>query len=1243
MSIELGRTGQFTLLASDTKDPGSGLAESISALRAEQIRLLYRQRGVAPVNLIVAGLTCAALRSVYPAWVLALWLGLFCLVILGRFLLQRRYRTKEHAVEMVQYGGRFFAFGAFATGSLWGLTGSIAFMTSDPTEIVFGVFILGGMMAAGIVGNAAYLPAMFGFMLPTIVPVIAALGFRHESSQIEMALMLIAFATVLVIVGRNINRSIVENIRLRIEQSTLSTKLGASQAAMATAQAIGHVGTIELDPDSGVARCSDEIYRIFGVDPVGFKPTYEALLQRVHPDDRPAVAKWYARLIVAPASLSIDHRIVMDDGTIKHLHESTRSDFSPEGRPVRLIGSVQDITERKQAELEFRFANTLLTTEMETSPDGILVVDGNKKILSFNKRFGELWKVPTKDLVGTEDIAALTKVASQTKDPEKFLTRVQYLYDHPDEAGHEKIETADGRFIDRRSAALRTATGKNLGRVWFFRDVTQETRAAKVLAYRDRLLRAVTSGAEILVKVDSLDEGMPEALRIVGQSLRVDRALVIEECPGKESPLALRYLWQRRGIQPRIKESEFTGATFDPRGSAAWRKQLTEGKPIFAQFATADEASRAMLARFQSHSTLLLPIFVRNHLWGSLGIDAVTAPRDWTDHEIETLKTFAGIAGSLIQRSEARLALQTSEERFRVFSAISPDAMVTIDTRGLIRDWNPAASLILGYSEEEAIGKQVHELLTPSRFREEADRSMKIFAATGKGGALGKTRELAARKKDGSEIAVELSIAGATLGDSWQAIGILRDITQRKLAEAQALQAARFDVLTGLANRSVFVKSLEYAIAKAQRGDKGFAVIYLDLDHFKDVNDTLGHPIGDELLKAVSDRLRSNTRTIDTVARFGGDEFAVVAADISEPADVAALADKLIKAIATPFSIQGNEIHSGASIGIDLYGPESPDAETLLSHADVALYRTKSEGRGSYRFFTEAMDLEVRTRVTLGAELRLAIESNQLFLLYQPQVAIGSGRITGLEALVRWRHPIRGLIPPDQFIPLAEKVGIVAKLGHWVLWTACRQAKSWIDAGITPVRMGVNLSALQFKTPLTLEKDIMTALAETGLPPRWLELELTETILMETSHEHSDLLSRLRQSGITIAIDDFGTGYSSLDYLRRFPVDRIKIAQNFVANLETAPGDVAIVKATIGLARELGIAIIAEGVETQAQLELLESWGCGEAQGYYFAKPLAVNEITAMLRNGETGTRPVIAGSNTRAKPDQLEGSPKAA
>jgi EAL domain-containing protein (putative c-di-GMP-specific phosphodiesterase class I) len=303
-------------------------------------------------------------------------------------------------------------------------------------------------------------------------------------------------------------------------------------------------------------------------------------------------------------------------------------------------------------------------------------------------------------------------------------------------------------------------------------------------------------------------------------------------------------------------------------------------------------------------------------------------------------------------------------------------------------------------------------------------------------------------------------------------------------------------------------------------------------------------------------------------------------------------------------------------VGITLYGPEASDAETLLSNADIALYRAKSEGRGTYRFFTDAMDDEVRRRVALESELRAAIETGQLFLLYQPQIDIETGRITGLEAVIRWNHPEHGEIAADAFVPTAERSGLVVALGHWMMREACRQTRAWLDAGIAPCVVAMNVSHLQFKTPMELERDIATILMETGLAPDRIELEVTESVVTEASREHNDVLVRLRQSGLRLAIDDFGTGYSSLGYLRQFPVDRIKIAQLFIRDLRAVADYAAIVKATIGLALALDLNVIATGVETAEQLELLRAWGCRAAQGAYFAPPLPPDAITELLRRG---------------------------
>jgi diguanylate cyclase (GGDEF)-like protein len=442
--------------------------------------------------------------------------------------------------------------------------------------------------------------------------------------------------------------------------------------------------------------------------------------------------------------------------------------------------------------------------------------------------------------------------------------------------------------------------------------------------------------------------------------------------------------------------------------------------------------------------------------------------------------------------------------------------------------------------------------------------------------------------------------------------GMAAEVSSREL---KISWMARYDILTGLANRGVFAEALQHEIARAHRDGPSFAVLYLDLDHFKDVNDTLGHPIGDLLLQSVAERLRASVRETDTVSRFGGDEFALIATDLQQPADAATLALKVLTAISEPVLIRDMEVRSGASVGIAVYGPDSADTEALLSHADIALYRAKSEGRGTYRFFTDSMDADVRTEFMLGAELRQAIVSDQLYLEYQPQVDIYTGRIIGVEALVRWLHPTRGLVSPGLFIPIAEKSGLIVAIGRWVMHESCRQMKEWLDAGVAPPLVAVNLSALQFKTPRELENDIEAILAKTGVPPQKVELELTESVLMDASREHSDVLVRLRKAGFRIAIDDFGTGYSSLDYLRRFPVDRIKIAQQFMFDPTEGSGD-AIIRAAIALAQELKLEVIVEGVETGRQLQRVKSCGGREVQGYYFSKPIRAEAMTVFLRRG---------------------------
>ena len=425
------------------------------------------------------------------------------------------------------------------------------------------------------------------------------------------------------------------------------------------------------------------------------------------------------------------------------------------------------------------------------------------------------------------------------------------------------------------------------------------------------------------------------------------------------------------------------------------------------------------------------------------------------------------------------------------------------------------------------------------------------------------------------------------------------------------------DPLTNLANRRAFLERLNMAFAASKRSASPFAVLFVDLDDFKDVNDTLGHAIGDALLRQVVQRLRNTVRPTDLVARFGGDEFAILQADLSDPVAAATLAARVGTSIAAPFEVQGHEVRITASIGISPFSAEVEGPAAMMIQADLALYRAKADGRNCFRFHTGELDQEVNLRVTLAEELRLAIGGTELELYYQPLVEISSGRIVGLETLVRWSHPTRGLIMPSIFIPIAERTGAIVPLGHWVFEGACRQLKRWRDQGIAPEILAVNVSGVQFKRAPDLPLEIAASLARWDITPGNVEVELTETVLMEITKKQGDTFERLRQLGVRIAIDDFGTGYSSLKYLTIYPVDRLKIAQELVFRVTTDSRNATVVRAAIRLAKELGIEVIAEGVETEAQASFLLSAGCAYAQGYYFSRPVNAVRAMELLQHGK--------------------------
>ena len=442
---------------------------------------------------------------------------------------------------------------------------------------------------------------------------------------------------------------------------------------------------------------------------------------------------------------------------------------------------------------------------------------------------------------------------------------------------------------------------------------------------------------------------------------------------------------------------------------------------------------------------------------------------------------------------------------------------------------------------------------------------------------------------------------------------VIRYAIERKRTELELVRLAHFDQLTSLPNRTLLRERVDHAIARAMRGGSGVATLILDMDRFKEINDMLGHEIGDKLLVEAARRIRASVRDQDTVARLGGDEFAVVLEGVSEAKEVLPVIERIIASLGEVTQIGGRELNSSISIGIAMYPENGNDLSELLRAADLAMYQAKSSGRGRYQFFADAMQEEAQSRHALEWALRRAVERNEFELVYQPQLCLRTGTVIGVEALLRWMSPTRGLLTPYHFIAGLEEFGLINQVGEWVLQTACEQIRRWQAMRFAPMRIAVNVSAQQFEDPMLIDK-IRSALKETRLPPELLELELTESCLMSDPAQASALLREIRDVGVRIAIDDFGTGYSSLTYLHEFPLSALKIDKNFVQSVESNDRGGPISKMIIGLGQNLGLEVIAEGVETEVQLEYMREHGCDVAQGYLYARPESPEDLTPWLQ-----------------------------
>ncbi len=775
------------------------------------------------------------------------------------------------------------------------------------------------------------------------------------------------------------------------------------------------------------------------------------------------------------------------------------------------------------------------------------------------------------------------------------------------------------------------------------RDITDRHHTEVEVQRLSCLYAALSQSNQAIVRCTSQAELMQHICRatVIFGGMRMAWIGLLDDADGLVKPVAAygngtEYV---EGLRISLDRDDPTGR--GPTGTA-----LREDRPFWCQDYCNDPATAPWHergSRFGWAASAALPLHREGGVVGSLNLYAGEV-NAFDQRARDLLLEMAMDIDFALERfrrdaERARMveALAESERKYRELTESVNDVIWTLDPETLHFTYvSPSISRLRGYTADEVMAQPFDAVLTPEsalRVRALITARMGEFLSGRAGGGEATVTEVEQPCKDGSTVWTEV-VANVSRNPRTGRVeirGVTRDITERRRAAAQIQHFAHFDQLTGLPNRTLLKDRFANALSLARRSQGQLAVLFIDLDHFKDINDTLGHETGDLLLIEIAHRLGTLLRAGDTVARLGGDEFILILPD-TDANGTMRVVTKLLEEVSRPCVVGQHELRTSASVGIAMYPDDGTTMDTLSKNADAAMYQVKRDSRNDFRFFTPQMQARSARMLMLSTALHSALERDQLSLHYQPQVSLPDGRVTGAEALLRWQHPELGAILPAEFIPIAESNGLIAPIGEWVLSTAVSQMRRWMDSGLPPVVIAVNLSAVQFRKP-TLPELVSRILREAGLPPDLLELELTEAVAMNEPQTAVRVMDSLSERGIRMSIDDFGIGYSSLSYLKRFKVQRLKIDQSFVRDINTDPDDRAIVIAIINLAHSLGMRTIAEGVETPAQLDVLQRQGCDEAQGYHFSRPLPADAFEALMRSR--------AADATGAGPSVLPAMPK--
>ena len=1028
---------------------------------------------------------------------------------------------------------------------------------------------------------ARLLPVITGIAAAVIL---AAVGFRLWLASVG-SFELVAWAVALLVLA----------VLAYLSQHLLDRNLALQAERQASLlRAISDIGEGLVITENGRFVAGNAAYQaLTGYDATELA-AFPSLIELAPPEKRQHLADQLGRRLEGgEVPFRYESALIRKDGQQIQVETAVRP-LAAEGKH-RLLALVHDISERHRMEEAERESETRFRTLFEQAQAGMAFAGLDSHITFVNPAFcdlvgysgAELRNLSLLDITHAEDVAAAQTAISRMTGGADEGTRIEMRYTRKD---------GEPVWVDVTTRLVRGPDGKPLYLQTVAVNIRDRKRAEVLQAARFAVTQA-------LVTSPGWEKAAPSVLEGLCRALDWELAEYWEVDPERET-MHFVTAWKRPGRDTSSYEATAAQASYR-RGEGLAGKVWETGAPVSVPDVAADDSPRSVAAVAAGLRGIVgFPVRSGRRVVGMIALHT-WAPRELDDGLLAVMNDVGSQIGEFVERKRAEIALQESEKRMRSVLDNVSDGLATIEQSGIIESANPAVVKLFGYPEQELVGQQADVLIATthrSAFVNYLERRLKVdIPVSGAHETMGK-------RKNGSLFPLEFVVSSMQIGSRHLFIATLRDISERK-AHTDALEyQALHDALTGLPNRSLFGDRLRQALLAARRNQKMFGVLLLDLDRFKDINDALGHDRGDSLLQEVTARLRGVLRATDTIARLGGDEFAVLTTDAKHPDDVVATAKKILAALEGPFAIADQMVETGASIGTAMYPLHGDDPSTLLRRADVAMYVAKRSG-GGYAVYAPEQEAQTLRRSGLAGELRRSIPQGELVLHYQPQVTLATGAIHSVEALVRWNHPREGLMPPDRFIPMAEETGIIHPLTAWVIDSALAQLTKWLADGLD-VSVSLNVSPRNIEDH-SLEEMVARALGTFKVEPQRLTLEITEGVAMAAAAAKA--LHRLNEMGVRLALDDFGTGYSSLLYLMRLPVNEIKIDRSFVSALASDPDSGAIVRSAVGLGHNLGLRVVAEGLQDRAAEAVLVEAGCDAAQGFLVGRPAPEREITTLL------------------------------